>query len=57
VSKTQGDDRNSVVGWFLELEVARERHDFEKAAVAKRELQRLGVEVRYRRRRGLGDYQ
>lgn len=44
----------TVIGWFLELELARERQDFERAAQAKRELQRLGVEVRYRKRREQG---
>lgn len=54
MSKTQSENP-TVIGWFLELELARERQDFERAAQAKRELQRLGVEVRYRRRQGRGN--
>jgi len=49
MGKTQSENP-TVVGWFLELELARERQDFERAAQAKRELQRLGVEVRYKRK-------
>jgi hypothetical protein len=33
--------------WLLTLEMARQRGDFEKAAVAKRELAKLGVKVTY----------
>lgn len=51
MSKTQSENP-TVIGWFLELELARERQDFERAAQAKRELQRLGVDVRYRKRQG-----
>jgi len=37
--------------WFLLMEDAKGRGDFEAAARAKRELQRLGVTVTYRPRR------
>ena len=33
--------------WFCVMESAKERGDFEQAAQAKRELQRLGVRVIY----------
>jgi len=42
-------ERDSVIGWFFQLELARERHDFERAAEAQRQLERLGVIVKYRR--------
>jgi hypothetical protein len=37
--------------WFAVLEIARERGDFERAAEAVRELERLGVRVWYERPR------
>jgi hypothetical protein len=36
--------------WFAVLEIARERGDFERAADAQRQLERLGIVVRYRPR-------
>jgi hypothetical protein len=36
-----------VVAWFAVLENARHRADFNRAAEAQRELQRLGVKVTY----------
>jgi hypothetical protein len=43
------------VAWFAEMEIARERCDFERAAEAQRQLRRLGVHVRYERQvRGAG---
>jgi len=37
------------VTWFCVLERAREKHDFQRAAEAQRELVRLGVHVKYTR--------
>ena len=37
--------------WFSVMEMAKERGDFELAARAKRELERLGIHVTYRRPR------
>jgi hypothetical protein len=39
------------VYWFCILEQARWRGDFDLAARAKRELERLGVRISYRRKR------
>ena len=41
---------DSPVAWFAVLERARETNDFERAAEARRQLQRLGVNVKYARR-------
>jgi hypothetical protein len=41
------DHRKEPTYWFAVLEIAREQFDFEKAAEAKRELSRLGVQVSY----------
>ena len=41
--------RDQPVYWFAVLDGARERNDFETAAEAKRELERLGVKVTFRR--------
>lgn len=49
------DYRNSPVAWFCVLEEARQKNDFERAALAKRELQRLGVQIRYRKKRTTQD--
>jgi hypothetical protein len=38
----------SAVAWFVVLDRARESGDFARAAEAKRQLERLGVDVRYR---------
>jgi hypothetical protein len=46
---TESDFANSRVAWFVCLERAKADNDFERAAQAKRELQRLGVEVRYKK--------
>ena len=39
--------QNSPVAWFVVLERAKKDNDFELAAKAKRELERLGVIVKY----------
>lgn len=41
------DHRNEPTYWFAVLEIARERGDFHRAAVAKQELERLGVRISY----------
>jgi hypothetical protein len=41
------DARNSPVAWFVMLEQARTRHDFQAAARAQQKLRELGVEIRY----------
>jgi len=38
---------DSPVGWFVALERARERNDFEHAANAIRQLRRHGIKVEY----------
>jgi hypothetical protein len=43
------NEQSSIYTWFAVLEGARNTGDFELAAKAKRELARLGVDVRYRR--------
>jgi hypothetical protein len=43
---------NSPVYWFVVLEQAKQDFDFERAARALRELERLGVRVSYFRPRG-----
>lgn len=43
------DYRDEPTYWFAVLEIARERGDFEGAAGAKHELQRLGIHVAYDR--------
>ena len=45
--KVRAED--SPTAWFAVLERARLDEDYETAARAKRELSRLGVEVRFRR--------
>ena len=45
--------QNAPVYWFALMEIARERGNFEQAAEAKRELQRLGVRVSYERPQGV----
>jgi len=41
------------VAWFLALEDARRRNDFKRAAEALEQLERLGVRVKYlRKKRG-----
>jgi hypothetical protein len=46
---TSGDHCDHPTYWFALLEIAREHHDFEKAAQAIRELRRLGVRVIFKR--------
>jgi hypothetical protein len=53
ISKSSVDYRNSPVAWFCLMEKSREQGDFERAARAKRELERLGVHVTYRQRGGV----
>lgn len=38
---------DSPTAWFVALETARRANDFEAAAAARRELERLGVKVTY----------
>lgn len=45
------DYHDQPVYWLVTLELARERGDFETAAFAKRELERLGIRVTYPRQR------
>lgn len=47
--QTKPDCCNNAVVWFVVLEQARQKNDFERAAKAKRELERLGVVVKYRK--------
>jgi hypothetical protein len=42
----------SPVAWFAVLERARETEDFEAAAEAVQQLERLGVKVKFRKPRG-----
>lgn len=42
-------ERNEPVYWFVLLEKAVNRGDFDAAAHAKRELERLGVSIAYRK--------
>jgi len=44
----QIDVENSPTAWFCQLELARDRGDFDVAANAVRKLKRLGVVVRFR---------
>lgn len=44
---TEIDVRESPTGWFVRLEMAVERGDFEAAAEAQRELKRLGITVKW----------
>ena len=48
-TKKNSASYNKPVAWFFVLERARQTHDFELAARAKRELERLGVTVKYRK--------
>jgi hypothetical protein len=49
-SKRTGSEQECApTAWFAVLERARHTHDFESAARAKRELERLGVKVKYGR--------
>jgi hypothetical protein len=48
-TKSDTEYRNSPVVWFCILEQAKQQNDFERAAEAKRQLERLGVVVKYRR--------
>ncbi|MGE3803393.1 MAG: hypothetical protein AB7K24_01825 [Gemmataceae bacterium] len=48
---TTRDHRDEPTYWFALMEIAREKGDFEGAAAAKRELERLGVRVSYQRPR------
>jgi hypothetical protein len=43
--------RNWPLWWFAKLELAVERGDYQSAANAQRELERLGITVQYRGRR------
>jgi hypothetical protein len=48
------DHRNEPTYWFAVLEIARQKGDFERAAEAQRELQRLGVYISYQPTTGQG---
>ena len=45
------------VAWFFELDRARDRGDFGRAAEAQQRLEGLGVRVRYTRRRARAEQQ
>lgn len=49
--KREADWRDCPTAWFSVLERARLEHDYERAAEAIRELRRLGVSVRFARRK------
>ena len=53
-NREEQDYREKLVYWFVILDSARERDDFEAAAEAKRQLERLGVRIAFRRRRREG---
>lgn len=55
-AQTEEDNtaQNSPVAWFVVLERARLGNDFDVAARAKRELERLGVIIKYRKARSRG---
>lgn len=44
---------NSILAWLVELELARSKSDFQRAATAQRELERRGVRVTYRKMKGV----
>lgn len=48
IKRPKTDYRNSPTAWFSMLEGAIDRSNFERAAEAVRQLDRLGVTVRYR---------
>ncbi|MBE3039528.1 MAG: hypothetical protein IMZ62_12035 [Chloroflexi bacterium] len=50
--KTRREAADSPVAWFVVLERARLDQDFRRAHGAMRELQRLGVTVKYRKPKG-----
>lgn len=50
-SKDDDDPRNCPTAWFAVLERARADDDFARAAYAMQQLERLGVKVRFTRRR------
>jgi hypothetical protein len=52
--KPKRDHHQEPTYWFALLEIARESGDFENAAEAKRQLQRLGIRVSYKRPQRLG---
>ena len=43
------NSNNSPVAWFVVLERARRDNNFDKAVIAIRELERLGVIIKYRK--------
>ena len=53
IHRTTDDAENCPTAWFCALERAREIGDFARAAEAQRQLKRLGVRVRFTRRRCL----
>lgn len=46
---TNSTYRDEPTYWFAVLEIAREKGDYEQAAEAKANLERLGVRVQYKR--------
>jgi hypothetical protein len=52
IKKNKIDYHNSPAAWFCQLEIARNKEDFERAALAVRELKRLGVTVKFQGRTG-----
>lgn len=49
VTPTDPEVRDSPIYWFFLLTTAKDKHLFEQAAEAQRQLERLGVRVRYTR--------
>jgi len=47
MAEQKPDYRENTVTWFAELELARRRGDYERAAKAQQQLRRLGVKVQY----------
>jgi hypothetical protein len=57
VTENSPEIRDSRVYWYVVLDQAHERGEYDRAAQAQRQLERLGVKVRYQRqtRRGEAD--
>jgi hypothetical protein len=47
MSNAKSNPLDSPAAWFAVLDAARRRNDFERAAEAKRQLERLGVKVQF----------
>lgn len=48
-TKQEEEFRDHPTYWFTVLHIALDRNDYSRAAEAKRELRRLGIDVRFRR--------